>query len=146
MKRSPKLSREHHQKDILVHYDLAITKLAHQIQSTEATRFDDVFTCIGFPHIDCSFFLLGALPWCIRVTTDTKWYWNASSRLTKTASHKKAFKPLKALAPFTSRCLTISSFQAIYETARTNFDRDAGNAERATHSSKSANWVLDSIH
>jgi hypothetical protein len=56
LKRSQAVAQECSQKDVVVHYDLAIAKPAMQLQSTEAPRFDNVFIYFGPFHIEMTYF------------------------------------------------------------------------------------------
>ena len=44
-------------KTVIVHYDLAIAKLALQIQASESPQFDNLFICFGPFHILLAFIL-----------------------------------------------------------------------------------------
>ena len=56
MKKSQDIAKEAQRNSICVTYDLAIAKLAMQIQSEETPRFDYVFVALGSFHIELAFF------------------------------------------------------------------------------------------
>ena len=59
MKVSQEVAKECGEQYMIVHYDLAIAKLALQIQGMESTRFDNLFIAFGPFHIALAYF--GAL-------------------------------------------------------------------------------------
>lgn len=56
MRQSQKVATECQETYIQVTYDLAIAKIAYQIQSTEAPTFDNLFIHLGSFHIIMSYF------------------------------------------------------------------------------------------
>ena len=56
MKRSQQLAKESKIKEIAVTYDLAIAKVAMQIQAKESPRFDNLFIAMGKFHLEMAFF------------------------------------------------------------------------------------------
>ena len=56
MQRAQKLATELKKQAISVTYDLAIAKMAMEIQAEEAPKFDNVFIALGSFHIEISFF------------------------------------------------------------------------------------------
>ena len=56
MRRAMLIAQECGEKYGLVTYDLAVAKIAKQIQSTEAPQFDDLFIMFGSFHVEMSFF------------------------------------------------------------------------------------------
>lgn len=56
MKQSQKVALECNEKYMQVTYDLAITKVALQIQATEKPRFDNLFIHVGTFHVMMAFF------------------------------------------------------------------------------------------
>ena len=56
MKRSQQLAKESKIKEITVTYDLAIAKVAMQIQAKESPRFDNLFIAMGTFHSEMAFF------------------------------------------------------------------------------------------
>jgi len=56
LKQSQRVASECEQQYVVVHYDLAVAKLAMQIQSTEAPLYDNVFICFGPFHILLAYF------------------------------------------------------------------------------------------
>lgn len=56
MKRALKIAHECHQESIVVTYDLAIAKMAMQIQITERPKFNFLFINLGAFHIEMAFF------------------------------------------------------------------------------------------
>ena len=56
MKRSQQLAEECHMGSIAVTYDLAIAKVAMQIQAHEAPRFNNIFVAMGAFHMEMPFF------------------------------------------------------------------------------------------
>ncbi|KYQ52434.1 hypothetical protein ALC60_08448 [Trachymyrmex zeteki] len=56
MRRSQQIARECQQTYMQVTYDLAITKIAYQIQSVEKPNFDDLFIHMGVFHTMMSYF------------------------------------------------------------------------------------------
>lgn len=56
MKRSQQLADECCMSSIAVTYDLAIAKIAMQIQAHEAPRFDNIFVAMGAFHLEMAFF------------------------------------------------------------------------------------------
>ena len=56
MRRSQVIAKECGEKYALVTYDLAVAKIAKQIQSTEAPLFENVFVMFGSFHTEMSFF------------------------------------------------------------------------------------------
>ena len=56
MKKSLKISSECGKHNIAVTFDLAIAKLALQIQAEESPKFDNIFVTLGSFHIELAFF------------------------------------------------------------------------------------------
>ena len=56
MKKSLKISSECGKHNIAVTFDLAIAKLALQIQAEESPEFDNIFVTLGSFHIELAFF------------------------------------------------------------------------------------------
>lgn len=56
LRRSQKVSKECNENYAIVTYDLAVAKIAKQIQNEESPTFDDVFVMFGSFHIELSFF------------------------------------------------------------------------------------------
>ena len=56
MKKSLKISSECEKQNIAVTYDLAIAKLAFQIQAEESREFDNIFVILGSFHIELAYF------------------------------------------------------------------------------------------
>ena len=56
MKKSLKISSGCGKHNIAVTYDLAITKLALQIQAEESPEFDNIFVTLGSFHTELAFF------------------------------------------------------------------------------------------
>ena len=56
MKRSQQLAKESKIKEIAVTYDLAIAKVAMQIQAKESPRFDNLFIAMGTFHLEMASF------------------------------------------------------------------------------------------
>ena len=56
MQRALLVAEECQRKSIAVSYDLAIAKIAMQIQETERPAFDKLFICLGVFHIEMAFF------------------------------------------------------------------------------------------
>ena len=56
MRVSQKVATECGEQYALVHYDLAITKPALQIQAQDSPKYDNVFVCFGPFHIQMAFF------------------------------------------------------------------------------------------
>lgn len=56
MKQSQRICEEVDQSSIQVTYDLAIAKVALQIQATEAPKFDNIFIHLGPFHIMMAYF------------------------------------------------------------------------------------------
>jgi hypothetical protein len=56
MKRSQQLARECNMDSIAITYDLAIAKIAMQVQAFESPRFDNVFIAMGAFHLEMAFF------------------------------------------------------------------------------------------
>ena len=56
MKKSLKISSECEKQNIAVTYDLAIAKLAFQIQAEESREFDNIFVMLGSFHIELAYF------------------------------------------------------------------------------------------
>ena len=59
MRRSVRIASEGQKENISVMYDLAIAKLAMQIQAEEKPTFDKIFISLGSFHLEMAFFL----PW-----------------------------------------------------------------------------------
>ena len=59
MRRSLRIASEGQKENISVMYDLAIAKLAMQIQAEEKPTFDKIFISLGSFHLEMAFFL----PW-----------------------------------------------------------------------------------
>ena len=57
LKRLQKVSEECNKYNISVTYDLAIAKVAMQLQAEEKPTYDNVFIHLGPFHITCAFFL-----------------------------------------------------------------------------------------
>ena len=56
MKRGQQLAVEFGKREIALTYDLAIAKMAMEIQIEEAPRFDNIFVTLGSFHIEIAFF------------------------------------------------------------------------------------------
>ena len=56
LKRSQKVAEECNKYNISVTYDLAIAKVAMQLQAEEKPTYDNVFIHLGPFHITCAFF------------------------------------------------------------------------------------------
>ena len=56
MKRAQKIAEENRKQEICVTYDLAIAKIAHQLQEEEVPKFDNVFFALGGFHIEMAAF------------------------------------------------------------------------------------------
>ena len=56
MEMSQKVAEECQQEYAVVHYDLAIAKIAKTIQQTESPRFNNLFVCFGGFHIQMAYF------------------------------------------------------------------------------------------
>ncbi len=56
MKRSQKVAEECGDSCAVVTYDLAVAKLAMQIQSEDSPKYDNVFVCLGAFHICMAYF------------------------------------------------------------------------------------------
>ena len=56
MRRSLKIASESQKEYISVTYDLAIAKLAMQIQAEEKPAFDKIFISLGSFHLEMAFF------------------------------------------------------------------------------------------
>ena len=56
MRRSQCIANECGKTSIVVSYDLAIAKIAMQIQAEESPKFDDIFVALGSFHIELAFF------------------------------------------------------------------------------------------
>ena len=56
LKRSQKVAEECNENSISVIYDLAIAKVAMQLQAEEKPTYDNVFIHLGPFHITCAFF------------------------------------------------------------------------------------------
>jgi len=56
MKRTQAVAKECGQDQIIVTYDLAIAKIASQIQYSESPRFDNIFVCFRAFHISMAYF------------------------------------------------------------------------------------------
>ena len=57
MRRTLPIEHECNRDTIAVTYDLAIAKIAMQIQQTESPKYDKLFICLGAFHIGMAFFL-----------------------------------------------------------------------------------------
>ena len=58
LKRPQKVAEECNKYNISVTYDLAIAKVAMQLQAEEKPTYDNVFIHLGPFHITCAFFFL----------------------------------------------------------------------------------------
>ena len=56
LRRTQKVAEECGDQTVVVTYDLAIAKLALQIQATEAPQYDNIFICFGPFHIILAYF------------------------------------------------------------------------------------------
>ena len=56
LKRSQKVAEECNKYNISVTYDLAIAKVAMQLQAEEKLTYDNAFIHLGSSHITCAFF------------------------------------------------------------------------------------------
>ena len=56
MKTAQKLAEESGKQEIAITYDLAIAKMALQIQAEEFPRFNNIFISLGSFHIEMAFF------------------------------------------------------------------------------------------
>ena len=56
MRRSLRIASEGQKENISVTYDLAIAKLAMQIQAEEKPTFDKIFISLGSFHLEMAFF------------------------------------------------------------------------------------------
>ena len=52
LKKALRIATECHKKSIVVTYDLAIAKMAYQIQAEEKPKFDSVFVALGAFHLE----------------------------------------------------------------------------------------------
>ena len=72
LKRSKKVAEECSKYIMSVTYDLAIAKVAMQLQAEEKPTYDNVFIHLGHFHITCAFFYAWKVPGRIGWTTYSK--------------------------------------------------------------------------
>jgi len=56
MKRAKNICNENNRQSLSLTYDLAVAKIAYQIQIQESPTFDNIFIYLGAFHIEISFF------------------------------------------------------------------------------------------
>ena len=93
MKRAQKIAEENRKQEICVTYDLAIAKIAHQLQEEEVPKFDNVFFALGGFHIEMAAFavfgkyiaksggpdILNECHHCVKSVQIRSYFWSAFS-------------------------------------------------------------------
>ena len=75
LKRAQNIAYECNEKYAIVHYDLAMAKLAYQIQTQQNPEFNNVFICFGTFHISMAYF--ASIGYLIESSGDTEILCNA---------------------------------------------------------------------